>query len=118
MTRRIAGPKSSQRRDCRCQPTLPHFTCNYEAWPTDKAGQKTAWTKIIRDTADNVREGGPVKFIGWVSNTEGYALLDANSKADVIKICVRFWPLFHNDIMEMVPTVEAGDAILAGVSES
>jgi hypothetical protein len=56
---------------------LTHFTCNCEAWPTDKDGQKTAWTKIIRDTADNVREGGPVKFIGWVSNTEGYVALYA-----------------------------------------
>ena len=96
---------------------ITHFTCNYEAWPTDRDGQKAAWTKTVRDADENVKEDGPVKFIGWISNSEGYALLEAESKAEVIKVCARFWPLFHNDIMEVVPAAEAGPAIIEGVTQ-
>ena len=94
---------------------LTHFTCNYEAWPSDQEGQKAALARTIKDANANVQDGS-VNFIGWVNNTEGYALLDAGSKAEVIEICARFWPLFHNEIMEIVPAVEAGKAILKGVS--
>ena len=96
---------------------LTHFACNYEAWPTDQNGQEAAWTKMIKDANDNVKQGGPVKFIGWANNTEGYALLEAGSKAEVIRLCARYWPLFHNEIIELVPNAEAGDAILTGVAE-
>ena len=95
---------------------ITHFTCNYEAWPTDHKGQKAAWTKMVKDANDYVKQGA-VKFAGWASNTEGYALLEASSKAEVIRMCARFWPLFHNEIIELVPNVEAGDAILTGVAE-
>ena len=95
---------------------MTHFRCNYEAWPADKGKQRTAWTNILGDADDNVKDGS-VKFIGWVNNTEGYALLEASSKADVIRICARFWPLFHNDIIELVPAAEAGEAILEGVAK-
>ena len=97
---------------------MTHFKCNYEAWPTDAAGQKAAWAEIIKSQNNNLKEGGPVSFVGWVNNSEGYALLEANSKAEVVEVCARFWPLFHNDIMELVPGAEAGKAILAGVAQS
>lgn len=44
-------------------------------------------------------------------------LLEADTKAEVIGVCARFWPYFRNDIMEIVPTAEAGPAILAGAME-
>lgn len=95
---------------------LTHFTCNYEVWPSDQAAQKAAWASVIEDADANVRNGS-VNFIGWANNTEGYALLEAGSKAEVIEICARFWPMFHNEIIELVPAVDAGKAILKGVSE-
>ncbi|MEM8575321.1 MAG: hypothetical protein AAGF48_11880 [Pseudomonadota bacterium] len=95
---------------------LTHFKCNYEAWPTDHDAQKAAWSKMIEDANGNV-EAGTVSFVGWANNTEGYALLEAASKADVIEICARYWPMFHNEIIELVPGAEAGKAILKGVSE-
>ncbi|MCP4318142.1 MAG: hypothetical protein GY789_19515 [Hyphomicrobiales bacterium] len=94
-----------------------HFTCNPNAWPVDRAGLVAAWNNMVGDADELVDDSGPVKFTGWISNTEGYVLLEAGSKAEVIEICARFWPLFHNDIMEIVPTHVAGAAILAGTKE-
>jgi len=94
-----------------------HFTCDPTAWPTDRQGQIDVWTAMVKDADTLVREDSPVKFTGWINNSEGYVLLEAASKAEVIGICARFWPFFHNDIMEIVPTADAGKAILAGVTE-
>ena len=96
---------------------INHFTCNAEAWPTDREAALKAWNDMVGDADALVDEDSPVKFTGWISNTEGYVLLEADSKAEIIQVCARFWPLFHNDIMEIVPTAEAGRAILAGTSE-
>ncbi len=96
---------------------ITHFTCMPSAWPTDRESEIAAWTANLADATDLVKKDGPVKFTGWISNTEGYALVEADSKAEVIGICAQFWPLFHNDIMEIVPTAEAGPAILAGATE-
>ncbi|MCP4327237.1 MAG: hypothetical protein GY791_02210 [Alphaproteobacteria bacterium] len=96
---------------------INHFTCNAAAWPTDRDREIAAWTDMV-GAADELVEGpSAVKFTGWISNTEGYVLLEADSKAEVIRLCAKFWPLFHNDIMEIVPTAEAGPAILAGTRE-
>jgi len=96
---------------------INHFTCNPNAWPADRKGQIAAWKAMVGDANQLVDKDSPVKFTGWISNTEGYVLLEANSKAEVIQICARFWPHFHNDIMEIVPEAEAGPAILAGATE-
>ena len=96
---------------------ISHFTCNTSAWPTDHKGQIAAWTEMTRDSNELVEGDSAVKFTGWISNTEGYVLLEADSKAEVIRLCAKFWPLFNNDIMEVVPTAEAGRAILAGATE-
>ncbi|OBQ52108.1 hypothetical protein [Halodesulfovibrio spirochaetisodalis] len=94
-----------------------HFTCNPAMWPVEHEDQIRVWRSMVKD-ADMLVEGeGPVKFTGWISNTEGYALLEAKSKNEVIQLCARFWPYFYNDIREIVPTHEAGDAILAGAKE-
>ena len=96
---------------------INHFTCNSDAWPTDHEKQMAVWQAMVGDADKLVQEDSPVKFTGWISNTEGYVLVEADSKAEVIGVCARFWPFFHNDIMEIVPTAEAGAAILAGVKQ-
>lgn len=94
-----------------------HFKANAANWPDDRKGQIEVWTSMVKD-ADMLVEGeGPVKFTGWINNTEGYALLEATSKAEVIKLAARFWPYFFNEILEVVPTHVAGDAILTGATE-
>ena len=112
------SPSEEQGSQC---PTTPHyinhFTCNPSAWPTDREAEIAAWNDMVGDADDLVVGEGPVKFTGWISNTEGYVLLEADSKAEVIGICAQFWPLFHNDIMEIVPTAQAGRAIIAGATQ-
>jgi hypothetical protein len=93
---------------------INHFTCIAETWPKDREGEIAAWTDMVGDAKELVEEESPVKFTGWISNSEGYVILEAESKAEIIGICAQFWPLFHNDIMEIVPTAEAGKAILEG----
>ena len=96
---------------------LCRFKANPSAWPVDRKGQVEVWSSIIKD-AHNLTEGeGPVKFIGWANNTEGYGLHEATSKAEAIRLCAKFWPYFYNEILELVPTPEAGDAILKGATE-
>lgn len=96
---------------------LCHYTCNPAAWPVDRKKEIEVWTSMVKD-ADMLAEGeGPVKFNGWITNTEGYALVEAKSKKEVILLCARFWPYFHNDIREIVPAHEAGEAILAGATQ-
>ncbi len=96
---------------------INHFTCNAEAWPTDHEAAVKVWNDMVGDADTLVEEDSPVRFTGWISNSEGYVLLEADSKAEIIGVCARFWPLFHNDIMEIVPTADAGRAILAGTAE-
>ncbi|MCG8583985.1 MAG: hypothetical protein MI757_04650 [Pirellulales bacterium] len=96
---------------------IAHFTCNPSAWPKGHDEEMAVWKEMVGEATDLVEGEGPVKFTGWVSNTEGYALLETDSKAEVIRLCARFWPLFHNDIQELVPVSEAGPAILAGTAE-
>ena len=92
---------------------INHFTCDASTWPNDHTGEIEVWRKMVGDADQLVEGDGPVIFTGWISNSEGYVLLEADTKAEVIGICAQFWPYFHNDIMEIVPTAEAGPAILA-----
>ncbi len=96
---------------------INHFTCDPGVWPKDHEGEIAVWKKMVGDADQLVEEDSPVIFTGWISNTEGYVLLEADSKAEVIQVCAQFWPYFHNDIMEIVPTAEAGPAIVAGATE-
>jgi len=96
---------------------ITHFTCQASAWPTDREREIAAWNANVSDASELVEGESAVKFSGWINNTEGYALVEAPSKTEVIRLCARFWPLFHNDIDEIVPTAEAGPAIIAGATE-
>jgi len=71
---------------------------------------------MLTEGKDDVEEG-TVRFAGWVSNSEGYGIVEAPSKADVIRLCAKFWPMIHNDINEIVPLHEASSAIIAGTNE-
>ncbi len=46
---------------------------------------------------------------------EGYATLEAASKAVAIQVAAAFFPFFTQTIEELVPWSEASAAILAGV---
>ena len=96
---------------------LTHFKCNPSAWPIDHEAQVKVWSEMVKESAQLVKDESAVKFSGWINNTEGYALVEAESKTEVIPLCAQFWPYFHNEIMELIPTSEAGPAILAGTTK-
>ena len=90
-----------------------HFTANPEAWPTDPAAALGLWEGVV-GAATALLEGGTLSTIDWTSNTEGYATLNADSKAGVIEVTAAFFPLFNQTIEELVPWAEATAAILTG----
>lgn len=95
---------------------INHFKCNPSAWPADPKERLKVWKTLLGDADEMLGSEGPVKYTGWISNTEGYSLLEAETKAEIIGLCTKFWPYFHNDTMELVPNSEAGPAILAGAA--
>ncbi len=92
---------------------ITHWTCDPGEWPTQRSDLICMWNEMLAEGEDDL-EVGTVKFAGWISNSEGYGIVDAKSKADVIRLCAKFWPMVHNDINEIVPLNEAAPAILEG----
>ena len=100
---------------------MPIFLTHYKAiaadWPTNRDREIAVWRSMAGHSKELVEDDSAVKFSGWISNSEGYSVVEADSKAEVIRLCAKFWPYFHNEIHELVPTDVAGPAILAGAIE-
>ena len=92
---------------------LIHFEANPSVWPSDPAQVAAIWESVM-PAAKQMLEQGVFEQVGWVSNIEGYALLEADSKAGVIRVAAGFFPLFDQEIMEFTPHSEATEAIVAG----
>ena len=92
---------------------IVHFAANPSAWPNDPSEVVTCWQAALGG-GNQLLEQGLVDEIGWVSNVEGYGLLEADSKATVIGLVNGFFPFFSQEIMELVPHGEAGAAHVAG----
>ncbi len=90
-----------------------HFEANAEAWPTDPAAVLAIWEGVV-PAATALLDAGTLSTIDWTSNTEGYATLEASSKAVVLEVTAAFFPLFNQSIEEVVPWAQATTAILAG----
>ncbi len=92
---------------------MVHFKANPSGWPSDPSEILTMWEGVVAG-ANQQLEQGLFEGIYWVGNLEGYALTDAESKAAVIRMTTPFFPLFTQDVMELTPHREAGEALLAG----
>jgi hypothetical protein len=92
---------------------IVHFKANPSGWPSDPSEILTMWEGVVAG-ANRLLEQGLFEGIYWVSNLEGYALTEAESKAAVITMITPFFPLFTQDVMELTPHPEAGEALLAG----
>lgn len=90
-----------------------HFKANPEAWPTDPAAVLALWEGAL-GAATAMIDAGTISMIDWSSNAEGYATLEADSKAGAIEVSAAFFPFFSQSIEEVVPWAEATAAILAG----
>ena len=90
-----------------------HFHANPEAWPTDPAAVLALWEGVV-PAGTALIDAGTLSTVDWISNLEGYATLEADSKAAAIEVGAAFFPFFGQSIEEVVPWAEATAAILAG----
>ena len=87
------------------------WKANPSAWPTDP--------KQLADILDGVTgagsamlASGAIAELGWLTPQEGYAVFEADSKAAVLGMVQGFFPLYTQDIHEIVPWEEGRTAIL------
>jgi muconolactone delta-isomerase len=92
---------------------MVHFKADPSSWPSDPSEILTMWEGVVAG-ANQLLEQGLFEGNYWVGPHEGYALIDAESKAAVIRMTTPFFPLFTQHIMELTPHPEAGEALLAG----
>jgi hypothetical protein len=92
---------------------LIHFHANANAFPTDPAATVEVWEGVI-GAGSAMIEAGVFASIELTSNMEGYATVEADSKAGAIQATSAFFPYFTQTIEEIVPWAEASAAILAG----
>ena len=90
-----------------------HFKTNVEAWPTDPAAVLALWEGVV-GAGTAMIDAGTISTVDWTSNMEGYATVEADSKAAAIEVGAAFFPFFSQSIEEVVPWAEATAAILAG----
>ena len=89
------------------------FKANPAAWPTDPAALVGIWEGVIAG-GNRLLADGTLSEIGWISNTEGYALLQAPSKDVALGVATPFFPFFSQEIDEAVPWEKGAAAILGG----
>ena len=84
---------------------------NPSSWPTDPKALLTLMEKVTAG-GDMLLKSGAMKEIGSFSSTEGYALVEAESKANVLEITAAFNPFFTETIHEIVPWEQGTQAML------
>ena len=63
-------------------------------------------------------EAGTLQAPDYISNTEGYVRVDADSKSAAIAVAAPFFPNWSVEIDELVPWAQAKEAILGAVRQA
>ena len=80
-----------------------------------RAKRRRTWEGVLTGGQETL-DKGIVEALYWVSPLEGYALGEFGSKAEAIQMCVPFFPLFSQEVMELSPHAEASQAIRDGMN--
>ncbi len=91
-----------------------HFQANPTLWPTDPQQLLALWEQVFQ-AADALIETGAMQAPHFVSNTEGYVLVEADSKSAALAVAAPFFPNWTNEIDELVPWNDAKEAILGAL---
>ena len=94
-----------------------NYQANPAAWPVDPAERLALWEGVIAG-AQALLDSGTLSEINFTSNLAGYTTLEAASKAAAVEIGAAFFPLFTQEILEVLPWDEAKAAILAGAQSA
>jgi hypothetical protein len=88
------------------------FKANPSAWPSDPKQVLAIWEGAMAGTERLLKEG-QLKEVGWFTNSEGYAIVESESKDKVLEIVNHFFPFFSQEIHEIVPWDRAKEALLS-----
>ena len=91
-----------------------HFQANPTLWPTDPQQLLALWEQAFQ-AADALIETGAMQAPRFISNTEGYVLVEADSKSAALAVAAPFFPNWTNEIDELVPWNDAKEAILGAL---
>ena len=94
-----------------------HFKANPALWPTGPK-EKLAISEGVFQGADDLLAMGAMQEVCWVSASERYARVEANSAAGALAVCAMFFPMFTQEIQELVPWNVAKKAILGAVRQA
>ena len=87
------------------------WKANPSAWPTDPK-QTLDILEGVTGAGSGMLAGGVIAELAWLTPQQGYALFEADSKAAVLAMVQGFFPLYTQEIHEVVPWEEGRDAIL------
>jgi hypothetical protein len=93
------------------------WTANASAWPTDP---KHVLDMLQGVTAggDQLAAAGSLKELGWFTPQSGYGIFEADTKAAVLGMVQRFFPLYTQEIHEIVAWEEGKQAILDSAAQA
>lgn len=93
------------------------FQANPESWPTDPVERLALWEQVIAG-AQGLLDSGTLSEINFTSNMADYTTLEAPSKAAPTSVAADFFPLFSQQVDEILPWDEAKAALLAGAKSA
>ena len=92
------------------------FKAENSLFPTDPKQLLKLWEGILGGAEQLFKFG--MKDLGWFSPREGYAIVEAESKAKLLELVSAFVPLYSQEIQEIAPFAEAKEALLASARRS
>ena len=88
------------------------YKANPSSWPSDPKQVLTIIQGVVAG-ADQLFKMGALKEVGWFSPQEGYAIFEAESKDKVMEMVAGFFPLYSQEIREIVSWEKGKQALLA-----
>jgi hypothetical protein len=82
------------------------WKANPTAWPTEPK-QILDLLEGVVSGGDQLTSAGAIKELGWITPQDGHAIFEADSKDSVLGMVHGFFPLYSQEIHEVV-TWEAG----------
>ena len=94
-----------------------HYKANPVLWPSDPKENLAMWEETSQ-AAEDLLASGTMHDLHLVTPTEGYARVKAESKTAALAIAASFFPMFTNDVVELVPWNEAKGPVLEAVRQA
>jgi hypothetical protein len=88
------------------------WSANPAAWPSDPKQSLAVWEGAAAG-GDQLVRSGALRELGWFSAEQGYAIADAESKDAVLGMVQPFFPMFTQEIREIIPWENGKQAILS-----